>query len=192
MPGALRLCDDLGAAQAVYAIGETVFVSGRGLRPSTPYSFTLADNDRDSPRTLIDRCARNRHSTLQVTALETNDRLIHKHDNLGGAEILRRLRRPCAAPVRLRSARPPATGRRAWNGRYRDLPAQFPRRVRADICGAAPVRLACGRPDRGDNRPNLRPRWRRPDRRARPCQRPSAGQLPIHRQGLSARLACIG
>jgi Chlorophyllase enzyme len=69
VPGALRLCDDFDAARAVFAIGETVFVSGRGLRPSTSYSFALADKDGDTPGTLIARCASDRHGALPITAL---------------------------------------------------------------------------------------------------------------------------
>ncbi|MGH7023351.1 MAG: alpha/beta hydrolase family protein [Caulobacteraceae bacterium] len=69
MADALWLCDDLGARRETFAIGETVFVSGRGLSPTAAYSFSLADDDADAPAALIARCLSDRHGALPTTAL---------------------------------------------------------------------------------------------------------------------------
>src|SRR5436309_15140742 len=59
--GALGLVDAEGEERTRFAVGESLFVTGRGLRPCALYDFALEDG-RD--RTLLARYASDRHGSL--------------------------------------------------------------------------------------------------------------------------------
>ena len=67
MADLFSLVDDEGTARDSFAIGETIFVSGRGLPPVTPFTFTL-EQAGAKPEVLA-RYTSDRHGSLPATPL---------------------------------------------------------------------------------------------------------------------------
>jgi hypothetical protein len=63
------LSDDSGTPREAFSIGQTVFVSGRGLRLAAPYEFKLLPQTGDGKPKLIARYTTDRHGELAMTAL---------------------------------------------------------------------------------------------------------------------------
>ncbi|PYS88893.1 MAG: hypothetical protein DMF64_19095 [Acidobacteria bacterium] len=80
MSGEFWLHDDGGARREAFSIGETVFVAGRGLRPTTLYEFALAGAGERKDDTLLARYTSDRHGALSAT-LWPYVGLLHHGDN---------------------------------------------------------------------------------------------------------------
>ena len=77
MSNKIWFSDDSGNLQELFSIGQTVFVAGRGLRPSTLYEFRLLSDEGRGKHELLARYATNRHGELTATPLLPYIGLIH-------------------------------------------------------------------------------------------------------------------
>lgn len=68
MSSEIWLSDDSGAPRDLFSIGQTIFVSGRGLRPATLYEFSEIQEKRGS-RLFLARYMTDRHGQLTLTPL---------------------------------------------------------------------------------------------------------------------------
>ena len=74
------LSDDRGDARDHFAIGSTIFVAGRGLRPATQYEFHLLGQASGEKHQLLARYSTDRHGHLASTPLLPYVGLIHHGD----------------------------------------------------------------------------------------------------------------
>src|SRR6266496_2508908 len=65
----LWLSDDSGLSREVFSIGQTVFIAGRGLRPTSSYDFHLVDAAAHGKPELLARYTTDRHGSLPSTPL---------------------------------------------------------------------------------------------------------------------------
>src|SRR5215471_1821924 len=77
MSSEIWFSDDSGTPRQVFSIGQTIFVTGRGLRPSTPYDFKLTGRARHGKPELLARYVTDRHGGLIATPLLPYIGLIH-------------------------------------------------------------------------------------------------------------------
>ncbi len=65
----LWLSDDSGETRQAFAPGQTVFISGKGLRPATRYEFRLMSGDAFGNATVLACYTTDRHGELPLTPL---------------------------------------------------------------------------------------------------------------------------
>jgi hypothetical protein len=211
------LSDHDGAACERFVVGETVFVTGRGLRPMTPYEFELLPAGAGDKPDLIARYTTDRHGALPIAVLLTHVGFAHGKEP--GVRTLHELLKPHTSQERdIRTAR--------WNADDAEhqtirltvtAPGRKPRLFACDPegrlqpgfeQGAGHAAVAFCNFPAGCIRVFVVPRqfnWRIGDpielaaTRGAPAvspkncdapqqRRPASGQLPVHRAGVSTRL----
>lgn len=69
MSGRIWLSDDEGTPRDFFAVGHTVFIAGRGLRPATPYELSILDPTQADTPAFQARYTTDRHGALPPTPL---------------------------------------------------------------------------------------------------------------------------
>jgi len=64
-----RLTDENNTSTKVFTIGSTIFIQGRGLRPSTLYDFHLSSKSTEGATTLLARYSTDGHGVMPATPL---------------------------------------------------------------------------------------------------------------------------
>jgi dienelactone hydrolase len=81
MFGEIWLSDESGGRPDLFAVGQTIFVAGRGLRPASLYEFSLLSEAAHAKPALVGRYTTDRHGEMPLTALLPYFGLV---DRLGG------------------------------------------------------------------------------------------------------------
>src|SRR5215831_12585004 len=66
---AIWLCDDAGNVRESFSIGETIFVAGHGLTPTTAYEFVRLRESKRHKDEMLARYVTDRHGILNTTLL---------------------------------------------------------------------------------------------------------------------------
>ena len=77
MSSEIWLSDDSGAPRALFSIGQTIFVAGRGLRPRTLYDFRLLSQEDRGKHQLLARYTTDRYGELAATSVLPYVGLVH-------------------------------------------------------------------------------------------------------------------